>query len=539
MLYLAEVKKQTKGFIGGFKTEFKLLVCQHNDQTWSVVPGEEIVSTEDLNQAGDGALFLLNLGNNRQIQGKPELAGAELVRQLQKLSRLLEKTKDQREEIDQWKQSLTYQSQELTRREMEMESRLEQMETMEQEFQELTKQRQEIEEAWERLQKEQQSIEAGHREVQESKVLASEQTGQFQEIITRLSSSVDGAESLWEQLNRFLEVVNSQQGTLDSYWQQLEQQRSNVEHKQREVDQQYQDLNNRKQELHSAQTSLEQAKIQLQLQQNVLSNKQDLLGYMNLNLQTLEELQGSITRLAIESGNIQLVQKVDIEALENMPLGELQEIINNLQADLDKIVLFVNDQEEELTLQSQAVQELKEKLEAANDYDRLSIEGELTEEKERKKMLDQTLIGQRRNLRDRQEVLLQHLRVLRRRQGLVDADNSNQKINLEPILLQLEEQQNNANEEKQRLETEIEHLQKSLQQIKEMIEQQDAQQQRKTKELQAQEENCQQAKIAVAQLQSRVSMYEEILQPMQDRLNEIRHKFESISQLLVPLQQMN
>src|SRR5512140_1075710 len=98
------------------RTEIKLLACQHNDQTWSAVPGEEMVSLEELDQLGEGTLLMVNLGNNRQIQGRRELAGPELVRQLQKLSRLSEKLKDQQAEIEQWKQSLTIQSQELSRR---------------------------------------------------------------------------------------------------------------------------------------------------------------------------------------------------------------------------------------------------------------------------------------------------------------------------------------------------------------------------------------------------------------------------------------
>ena len=116
MLYLAEVKKQTRGFMSGSRTEIKLLACQHNDQTWSPVPGEEVIALDEFDQMGEGSLLMVNLGNNRQIQGEPQTAAPELVRQLQKLSRLSEKLKTQQEEIEQWKQSLTYQSQELARR---------------------------------------------------------------------------------------------------------------------------------------------------------------------------------------------------------------------------------------------------------------------------------------------------------------------------------------------------------------------------------------------------------------------------------------
>jgi DNA repair exonuclease SbcCD ATPase subunit len=158
VLYLAEVKKQTRGFIGGSRTEIKLLAFQHNDQTWSPVPGEEVVDLEELDQVGEGTLLMINLGNNRQIQGKAEPAAPELVRQLQKLSRLSEKLKTQQEETEQWKQSLTYQSQELTRREMEMESRLEQLEEVERELSQIERRRKEADSAWERVEQTEQQL---------------------------------------------------------------------------------------------------------------------------------------------------------------------------------------------------------------------------------------------------------------------------------------------------------------------------------------------------------------------------------------------
>ncbi|MFM7439468.1 MAG: pilus motility taxis protein HmpF, partial [Snowella sp.] len=123
MLYLAEVKKQTRTFLGSLRTDLRLLACQHSDQTWSAIPNEEVLTTEELDITGEGTLWVLQLTNNRQFQGKPDLAAPELVRQLQKLSRLSEKFKEQQVEIEQWKESLTYQSQELARREAEIDAR--------------------------------------------------------------------------------------------------------------------------------------------------------------------------------------------------------------------------------------------------------------------------------------------------------------------------------------------------------------------------------------------------------------------------------
>ncbi|NEP50267.1 MAG: hypothetical protein F6K65_16200, partial [Moorea sp. SIO3C2] len=101
--------------MGRAQAELKLLAFQRTDQSWNKVSGEEVLPTEQANNFGDGALVIVNLSGNRQIQGTIEAAGGRLVNLLQNFSRLLEKSKNQEEEIEQWKQSLTYQSQELNR----------------------------------------------------------------------------------------------------------------------------------------------------------------------------------------------------------------------------------------------------------------------------------------------------------------------------------------------------------------------------------------------------------------------------------------
>ncbi|MBD0385900.1 MAG: hypothetical protein ICV54_05030, partial [Nostoc sp. C3-bin3] len=105
MLYLAEVQKQKGGLLsGGAKTELKLLACQRTDQNWNTV-SEEVIAAEDASKLNDGALVLVELNPNRQVQRIQE-AGRPLVNILQNFSRQLEKFKLKEDEIDQWKQSL-------------------------------------------------------------------------------------------------------------------------------------------------------------------------------------------------------------------------------------------------------------------------------------------------------------------------------------------------------------------------------------------------------------------------------------------------
>jgi DNA repair exonuclease SbcCD ATPase subunit len=549
VLYLAEVQKQNKGFMGGFETKLKLLACQRNDQSWSPLPNSETIAAEEVNNFGEGALLVVNLSANRQIQGQPEAAAGRVLGVLQSFARLQEKSKQQEEEIEQWKESLMIQGEELNRRSEEMEARLEQIEQMEQELERLELERQELEKskeetslikeeferkskelegAWQHLQGEQNRLEKVKGEVH----INEQQASQIHASIDSLSASILSADLFREKFNLAQESLKLQQGHLDSYWQKLEQNKSELQQKQTEVNSKEEELQNNQQELRFLVTSLEEKKIQLHVQQNILKNKQDLLGVFHSYGQSQQELREQISRLGIASGDINLENKINIDALEKMPLGDLQKIVEDLQKDLERTVRFVNEQEEELTLQCKTVEEIQQKLFQANDYDRLSIEQELAEEKEAKDMLDETLVGQRRQLRERQEYFLQHLRILRRRQGVIDFENNAPQINLEPILFQIEEQKNNAIQQQQQLDTEIAQIKQSIEQLQGQIQEQETQQENRKQQLQNVEAAFKQEQTAFLQLSSQINVYEIALQPLQNSLNELRQHLADFENLL-------
>ena len=559
MLYLAEVQKQKGGVFGGGKAELKLLACQRTDQSWSAVPAEEVIPAEEANNLSAGALVIVNLGGNRQVQGEIEPAGGRLVNMLQTFSRLVEKSKNQEEEIEQWRQSLTYQSQELNRREMEMEARHEQMQAMEEDFERLEQQRQELESAkeeterlkeefernrqelegaWEHLRGEQRRFEEQIAEVQYSAGLDENQVAVIQELLERLSGAVAPTDAVREQLNLAFEVISNQQAVLDHHWQLLEQQQRSAFELQAEADRQGEELQNRKQELQQTQISFGEAKAELKVQRNALEMKQESAHMLSLQLRTQEELHQELARLATTSADVKISQKVDIAALEMMPLGELSEIVQNLQQDLEKVKRFVNDQEEELTFQGQAVEELQEKISLASEYDRMSLETELAEEQDRYQMLDESLVGSRRNLREREEIWNQHVRVLRRRQGVVESNGlDNHKIDLGPVLNQLEAQRQQQEEELQKLENQIEQMRRTISQAEEMIRHQAGEQEAKLAQLQSLEQNWYSTRASAAELLGKVNLYQETLQPRQDGLNEIQQKLEAIADALSQIQE--
>lgn len=551
MLYLAEVQKQKIGFMGGSETKLKLLACQHQDQSWSVVPGNEVINGEEANNFGEGALIVVNLGTNRQLQGNLESASKRIISVLQGFSRLLEKTKNQEEEIEQWKESLTIQSEELSRREIEMETRLEQLEHMEQDYQQLEQQRQEItllqqqaekirieyetksqelEGAWAHLKGEKLRLE---EQIQQACVIDEEQTSKLQILIDSLSAAIIPVETLQEQLNFAFCAVNHQQEYFDRQWQEIEQYKNNIARQQTEVSNYETQLNQIIEEMNFLLVAVEETNKQLEIEQKTLENKQEQLQILNWQQNSQEELQEQITRLGIESGEVDLNQKIDIEALENMPLPNLEEMVNNLQKDLEKVAKFVNEQEEELSWQCQAVEELEAKLKAASEFDRFTLEQELAEEKEAKRMLDETLFGQRRSMRERHEFLLQHLRILKRRQGVINLKEGFDNINFEPIKQFLKQHQIEVREKIQKIEQEIEQLKQHIPQLQHKLAQHNLEYQEKVEQVQNKREYFQQAQIVLAQLQTTFNFYEENLQPEQDTLNNIRNKLESIEELIV------
>ncbi|MEH2065578.1 MAG: pilus motility taxis protein HmpF [Nostoc sp.] len=559
MLYLAEVQKQKGGLLsGGAKTELKLLACQRTDQNWSTV-SEEVIAAEDASKLNDGALVLVELNPNRQVQRVQE-AGRPLVNILQNFSRQLEKFKLKEDEIDQWKQSLTFQAQELNRREMDMEVRSEQLQEMEDESQRLEEQkqevdtsrqeierlqaeidrnRQELEGAWDHLRGEQRRLDERLADFKSGTVLDEEQSRVMSELLDRLSSRVVPTEKVREHLHLAFELVENQQATLTPHWQKLEEQKTAIAQQQEEVERLSQTFSDRQNALQEAQNSLVQQTAQLEINTANLTNKQEYARIIKEQLRNAEELYQQMHSLAATSGDVVLGQQVDVEALNKLPLEELQKIVQDLQHKVQIDASFVHDQEQELIYKQEAIEELQTKINKASDHDHINLELELTDEKDLYQMLNSSLVGQRRNMLQHQKFLKQHQAVLLRRQGHTVAEEaeSNNKINLEPILLQIETQRQQYSQEIQKLEREIEQIRSGIELNQGMIDNQAHDLDEKRRELKAIEENLLSLRRTTAEYFGRVNLYQEALQPIQDSLDGLRQKLQGIGESLDQFQE--
>ena len=340
-----------------------------------------------------------------------------------------------------------------------------------------------------------------------------------------------------ENLHLAFEMVEKQQALLNPHWQQLEQQRILTEEQQAEIERLSQLFFERQNEWQQTQNSLEQQTAQLQANTTTLHSKQEYIRILKEQLQYQEQLYQQIYSLAANSSDVVPSPELDIETLEKMPLEELQKIVQDLQEKLNIDSSFVNDQEQELKYKQEAIEEIQQKINQASASERSQLETELADEKDHYQMLNETLVGQRRHLLERQALLKQHKIVLLRRQGQTVA-NEDEKLDLNPVLEQIQKQRQQLSETLQNLETEIEQVQASINQIQADIEEQTQAQAMKREELQTMEQNLLSLRTTTAQSQGQLNLYQQALQPIQDSLDGLRQKLQGVSESLAEVQQI-
>ncbi|WP_017299246.1 pilus motility taxis protein HmpF [Nodosilinea nodulosa] len=558
MLYLAEVQKKT-GFIGSGKPEFKLLACQRSEHSWSAVTGEDTLTAPDDASYNAGALVMVEVSGNRQIQRHYE-AGRTLTSILQNFSSLSKKSKTQEEEIEQWKQSLTFQSQELNRRELELEARQEQVEQAEVDLEQLDAQRQELEQlrqtleqqqeelnrkntdlegAWAHLNGEMRRFEEQRAEGSAAAGLDPAQVATLQGALNRLTEAVMPIEALRDPLTHATDGLNYHQGLLGDYRQALEDQRQGLEQRQQELDHQLAQLAQRWTDWRQAEASLVAKREDLKLRQQAVKTQQDQIQSLSETLQAQANLHQKIYDLLNTTDKVRLSKKVDVAALEAMDLDQLQAMVGDLEKDLEKMSRFVSDQEEELTLEQQAMDELRLKIEQANEFERLQLETELEEEQDRSQMLNETLVGQRRNLLEREEVLSQHQAVLRRRQGLTVEETPVSAVDLEPLLNTIDAQRQQTTDTIQALEAEVKQIHDGIAQLKRDIESTEAALASQRGEVETFEAGLRQQQLDLAGLVGKLAVCEELLNPAQESVNGLRQSIDSLSGGVIKLQEVN
>lgn len=516
MLYLAEVQKKS-GVFGGGKADLKLLACQRAD-SWSAIPNEETIPAEEANSFNPGALVLVDLTANKQVQRLRQDTAGELLKILQSFSRQIDKYKKASEEIEQWKESLIFQSEELQRREAETQAQLEQLDRIQAESEklaeerqkmdsvreeatklkeELEKNRQEVDTAWEQLRQEQAKF-------QETGKLDEGQAQHLQELIDYLSGTTVSIESVKEPLNVAFEILGTQQSAVEAHQQRLEQHRQNVEQQQQEVERKASEIHDQWQGWHQAQMALEQEQADLKVKQSTLQVKQDYAQTLRHYLQDEYELQESLRKLG-SSAPVSVSAHQDLNELEKIPLEKLPLEVLSLQQDLQNLFPFVIGQVEEL------------------------VEEQRANEQEAYQMLYETLVGQWRNLLQLQGKLTDRQAVLGRKLRLPEPPTAagSQGRSVEPIVSKIEVLRQSQTEKLQTIEHELQQMESGIQEIQDRLNQQSGDRAAKQLELKQQELELLEQRRSLAELSGQVSLYEQMLQPQQEKLAELRQKLET------------
>ena len=110
--------------------------------------------------------------------------------------------------------------------------------------------------------------------------------------------------------------------------------------------------------------------------------------------------------------NNKFIFDLDSEKLKEISLEELEKNLTYLEQDLEKLTQMVKEQEDEFFLQGQTVRKLQKQVNLANISERSLLEQKLLQEQEVKNLLGKTLLGQRRNLNQKQEILNQYKELL-------------------------------------------------------------------------------------------------------------------------------
>jgi chromosome segregation ATPase len=542
VLYLAEVQKPKSGFnISRNKAELKLLACQRTEQNWSAIPGEELIAAPDeVSNYNPGVLVLVEMNTNRQIQSQLREAGKNLVGILQNLSRQIEKYKKESDEIESWKQSLNLQTQQLQLRQDEIYGREEDLEQTRAELDRLTQEaqalestlaqheqsRQELAAKWEQLREKEGYLEQQQQSM--GTIVSEQQIGEIRAALHQLNSAGSGLDS--QQLETTVVAIEEQQDRLDFHSQQLQQYQQQISETQAELDRQQQEIEQRKQQLQELQTSLEQTQTDWEVQQRTLSMQQEYLHRLTIRIELAEENYQKIYLMS-KGGSPDLddEQKIDLEQLESMPINELQTIVENLEKEVERSVKFVHLEEEELQEKQSVIDELHQAIKNANEFDKFKLEADLAEEQDGYNMLDRTLDGQRQTMKERQMFLQIHNRVLRQRQGNSQTIEDSTQIEWDTILKLLEQQRQQQQSELTQTEADIQQLRSTLEQAKARVEQQVNAYLYESQEVQQLECQHQSTKQICTELDTKIKLYQEMIQPLQEHINVFKQQLGNLA----------
>jgi hypothetical protein len=318
----------------------------------------------------------------------------------------------------------------------------------------------------------------------------------------------------------------------------LEVQRHSANQQEKEGEELVQILFSNKQQLQQAQDYLAQQLTQMQLKTAVVNSKRELATILKWHLGSEEELSQKLRILVVNTDVKVSKPEIDVTALEQMPMKELERMIQDWQDKLERDSGFVQEQEQELKYKQELIEEIQQKIVYSSEEERVNLELELADEQDLYQMLNKSLVGQRCNLIGQQKTLQQNQVVLWQRQGIL-LDTKGEPSDFESIISELETQKQQKSAEIEGLEIYIAQTLTAMETDQELINHETQEVEEKRRKVNSLEEQFLNLRMASAEYMGRVSLYQEALQPIQDALDRLREQLDMIAVSLTQLQEFD
>ena len=411
---------------------------------------------------------------------------------------MLDRSKELELEIEGWQDSLRLQGEQIALRQDELDKQQQVISQQQEELAKLEEEKAKLNGAWEQIRREEARSQQSKAKIQD--LLAKFDPNSFQ---TNNTSDL-------------LTIIGQQKKFLNNYLQQLESDKNCLPARKEELNTKQDQLEQYRQELEDKQNKLQEVIVSAKSNGRLLQEKEELLKQLNLQLESLYRLEEEVSLF----GDYDPDSLIDINALENMPLGDLENTVNTLQQETSKLVNFVNLQEEELSLQTNEVRELEEKMNQAGEVEKFSLESELADAQEAMKLLNETLVGQRKTLKKQQQTLNQHFKILTRRKGVADID-FNDTVNIKPLLMEISNQRQYLSNKKNNLNSEIEELQLSQNHINEQLSPLQQEYEEQKVRVREKEQELLQIYQQMTETECNISLLEQIVEPLQEQLKTL------------------
>ena len=493
MLYLAAIDK------GSFRrATIQLLAKKVSERSWVAV-SEDAIPIEDSGKFNSGTLVLAEINSNQQVERMRE-ASKEIVGALQGFSRILEQTKGQDDEIEQWKQSLTFQSQELNRREVELETREEELQQLAEEYQQyesalksleaqrtevetlernLNEQQQAMGEQRRQLNEQQQELSQRLEEINQSSASSSRLDEAATERLKALSHNISQTlqfdpEALSEEVQALKMQLGEKIKALDGSVAAVVPDKEHAQRNQQQLNTDFEQWVQNHREWLKLQTSIAASQGEVGTLEKVVAATDSRLNTVNEQLQKQEEAL-RFSRQLLERSDVIVAEGVETSSAPQISPEELEAQLTSLRREYDQNSRLVEQQVTELTENHQKLEDLQSRLNGASADERFDIEMDIDYAKSACATLEESLAPQQRTLQKMQQQMAQKESLLSQLRGEPGAVPTIPTVDIGPLLNQLESHRQFIAAEKQTLEQQLSEQRSSLEQQRSSLEQQQQQ----------------------------------------------------------------